>query len=133
ERDGLFEETGGGDRAGRVVRVVDEHEARAVELVCRDRAEVWCKPAFGQERKEDGLGVREQWPPGVDGVARIAGERDIVRIEEREVDVIDAFLAAKRGQHLRVGIERDAEAPLVKARDCLTECWPSPVRRILVR
>ena len=97
----------GHDRAGRVVRVVDEQQLRArSRVVGVDRVEVGDEAELGHERHQHRGGAGEQRPAGVDRVAGVGGERDVVGVEEREVEVEDALLRADRRHHLAVGVER---------------------------
>ena len=107
--DDALEEAVGGDRAGRVVRVVEEHQPR-LPAPRVDRVEVGRKAELGHERQHDRLGAGKQGAAGVDGVAGVRGERDVAGIEEGEAEVVDALLGADRRDHLGLRIELDAEA-----------------------
>ena len=70
ELDRLLEVARLDDRAGRVVRVVEEEQVRPRADVGRDRVEIGQEAALGSERQVVDLGSREDGPGGV---GRIAG------------------------------------------------------------
>jgi hypothetical protein len=130
--DCALEQAVGDDRSGRVVGVIEEHQPRASEGVGRDRVEIRRKSALGPERQQLRLRARQQRAPRVDRIAGVGRERDITRIEERKVEVEDAFLGADRRHHLGLGVKRDPEATRIESRDGLAELAPAAIGRVLV-
>ena len=112
--------------AGGVVRVVEEHEPRRGGHLRRDGLEVREEAQLRDQRHRHRVGARQQRPRRVDRVARVAGERDVARVEERQVDVRHGLLGAQRGDDLGRGVEVHAEARRVEARHGLAEALPGP-------
>ena len=133
EVDDLLEEAGPHDRAGRVVRIVEEHELGAGAVGLGDGGQIGHEAMLGQQRHEHRVGAGHQRPARVDGIPRIGAQRGIARIEEREVQVEDALLGADRRHDLRVGVELDVEAPHVEVRDGLAEVLAAAVGRVPMR
>ena len=128
----LLEEPLRCDRARRVVRIVEEHEARFRERHRIDRIEVGHEAKRRVERQDDRLGAGEDRAARVDGIAGIRCERDVAGVEEREAEVVDALLGADRRDDLGLGVDLDAEAALVEAGERLAELGAPAVRRVLV-
>ena len=133
ELDDPLEEAVGDDRAGRVVRVVEEDQARAAQVLGgRSRRGRGRSRAPARSGSTHRLGAGEQRPAGVDRIAGVGGERDVARIEEGEAEVVDALLGADRRDHLGLGVDLDPEAAVVEAGEGLAELRPAAVRRVLV-
>ena len=128
----LLEKAVGGDRARRVVRVVDEHQAGPGEVVGRELVEVGREAKLRLERQQDRLRAREQRPAGIDGIAGVRDKRDVARVEEGEAQVVEALLGADRRNDLCVRVDLDAEAAAVEAGQGRPELLTPPVRRVLV-
>ena len=132
ERDDQLEEALGDDRAGRVVGVVEEHQARLRRGIRRHGAEVGGEAQLGQQRQQLRLRPGEHRPAGVDGVAGVGGERDVAGVEEGEAEVVDALLGADRRDHLALGVDLDPEAAVVELGEGLAELGASAVARVLL-
>ena len=132
ELDRSLEQPVGDGRAGRVVRVVDEHQLRPLEHVGRDRRQVRGEAEFGLEAHQIRLAAGHQRTARVDRVAGVRRQRHVAWIEEREAEVEDALLGPDRRHHLGLGVERDPEPPLVERRDRLAELGAAAVGRVLV-
>ena len=98
------------DRAGRVVRVVDEEQPRRLELLGRDRVEVGGEAELGRSGSRYGLGAGQHRASGVDRVAGVGGQGDVARVEEGEAEVVDALLGPDRGDDLVDRVDLDSEA-----------------------
>ena len=132
ELDDLLEEPVGDDRARGVVRVVDEHQARALQRLGVERVRSGAKPSSGSSGSSTRLGAGQERAAGVDRVAGIRGEGDVARVEEGEAEVVDALLGADRRDHLGLGVDLDAEAPVVEVGERAPELLPASVRRVVV-
>ena len=69
--DDPLEEPVGNDRARRIVRVVDEHQARPGEVAGRKLVEVGREAKLRLERQQDRLRAGKQRPAGIDGIAGV--------------------------------------------------------------
>ena len=119
--DGALEHTLRRDGARRVVGVVDEHQPGALPVRRCDGLEIRRERGVGPQRHQHRLRARQHRPARIDGVARIRGERHALGVEKGEVEVEDALLGTERGHDLGLGVELDAEAGRVEARDGLSE------------
>ena len=129
----LLEEALGRDRARRVVRVVDEHQARPCEVAGRELLEIGREATLRLERQQDGFRAGEQRPAGIDGITGVGYERDVARVQEGKAEVVEALLGADRGDHLRSRVDLDVEAAAVEAGQGCPELLTPPVRRVVVR
>ena len=102
------------DRAGRVVRVVQEHQLRAARDVLVDRPEVRHEAMLGLQRHQHRLAAGEPRSTGVNRIARVSRERVVAWVKERKVEVEDRLLGPDRRDDLVLGIELDVEAALVE-------------------
>ena len=115
ELDDPLEEALGHDRAGRVVRVVEEHQLRPLgDRRASIASRSGTKPSSGSSAISTGSAPGEPRPAGVDGVAGVGRERVVARVQEGEVEVEDRLLGADRRDDLALGVERHVEAPLVE-------------------
>ena len=121
EGDDHLEEALGDDRAGRVVRVVEEHQPRLGGDVGGDRAEVGREAELGDQRQQLRRRAGEDRAAGVDRVAGVGGEGDVAGVEEGEAEVVDALLGADRRDHLGLGVDLDPEAAVVEVGEGLAE------------
>ena len=133
ERDDAFVEAGGGQRGGRVVRVVDPHDLRAARDVRRDRVQIDEEAVVAAQRQEVGLAAREARQRRVDRIARVGAEHDVARVDEREREVRDRLLRSDHADDLLLRVERQAEARLHERRGGLAEALHPDVRRVAVR
>jgi hypothetical protein len=102
------------------VGVVDPREARGAQPIRRQGGEVETPAASGLEGDRVRDPAREQRATAVDRVAGVAPQHRAartVRVEDRERQVEDRLLAARRGQHVAVGIDLDAVAGANPVRD----------------
>ena len=109
----LLEVVGLGYRPGGVVRVVEPHHLCGPRHVLRYGLQVGQPAVLLQQRHPVALAAREPGAHRVDGIAGIGHERYVARVQEAQRGVAYALLRADERQHLLVGVERDAEAPLV--------------------
>ena len=114
------------DGGGRVVRVVQPQQRDAAPRVGVDRVEVGEEPGVLAQRQLQHLLAGEHGAALVDGVGR-RRDRDEVAAEHLG-HVEDGLLGAERRQHLRIRVERDAEAPRGPFRDRGAQVG-QPVRR----
>ena len=131
--DGLLEEPVGQDRAGRVVGVVDEHQPRPLQGARGNRCQVGREGTLREERHQHWLTAHEQRTARVHRIARVGRERDVAGVEEREVEVEDAFLCADCRHYLGLGIELHPKPACVEGGDRFPEFVAAPVARVGVR
>ena len=132
ELDHTLEEAVRGHGAGRVVRVVDEHEARLAGRHRIDRVEVGDEPKLGDQRHQHRLRAREKRAARVDGIAGVGGQHDIVRVTEGKAEVVDALLGADGRNDLCLWVDLGAEALVVEAGERLAELLAAPVRGVVL-
>ena len=100
-------------RRGGVIRVVEEHQFGFSRDILRNGGQVRQVIIRLGDGHKIGGAAGETCPHWIHRVARTRDEDDIAWIDERERHVANAFLGTDQRQDLRVGIEHDAEPPLV--------------------
>ena len=113
ELGGVVKERERRDGAGRVVRVVQPQDRRAVPRVGADTVEVG-QEVRRREREPHHVAPGEPRAPLGDGVAGRRHHDEIAsrcRIEHRLCQREDRLLAAERGDHVRGRVQRRAEPP----------------------
>ena len=66
----------------------------------------------------------------MDRVARRRDDRNVTRLDEHPHHMREPLLGADRADDLRLGIEPDAEAPLVQRADLLAQARQAAARRV---
>ena len=119
EGDGPGEEGAVGDRRGGIAGVVEPYDLRRVRR--RQRVEIGEEPSGLVEPEQPRRRSGERRRRRVHRIPRVGDERFVSRVEGGEGEVRQPLLRPDEGEHLRLGVELDAEPPPVERRDRLSE------------